>query len=106
MHRIRLPASLPPGLPGARLCAILGSIRMVFKPGSTAAEAMRAAGALSTVGLAFVIALGIGYWLGLKLDGWLGTAPTFTIIGSLLGLVAGVVNVYRIVKESFGPPKT
>jgi len=78
---------------------------MVFKPGSTAAEAMRAAGALSTVGFAFVIALGIGYWVGLKLDGWIGTTPIFTVVGTLLGLTAGIVNVYRIVKESFGPPK-
>jgi len=79
---------------------------MVFKPGSTAAEAMRAAGALSTVGFAFVIALGIGYWLGLKLDQWVGTTPIFTVFGTLLGLAAGIVNVYRLVKQSFGPPKT
>ena len=78
---------------------------MVFKPGSTAAEAMRAAGALSTVGLAFVMALGIGYWLGLKLDGWIGTTPIFTAVGTVIGLAAGSLNVYRIVKDATPPSR-
>ena len=64
-------------------------------------EALRAAGALSTVGLAFVLALVIGFWFGTVLDGWLGTRPAFTIVFFFLGLAAGILNVYRIVSQAY-----
>jgi ATP synthase protein I len=66
-----------------------------------AGEALRAAGALSTVGLSFVLALGMGFWLGTALDRWLGTKPLFTIVCFFLGLAAGVLNVYRIVSQAY-----
>jgi len=66
-------------------------------------EALRSAGALSTVGLAFVFALAIGFWLGTVFDGWLGTKPVLTIVFFFLGLAAGVLNVYRIVSQAFPP---
>jgi len=66
-----------------------------------AGEALRAAGALSTVGLAFVLALVIGFWFGSVLDGWFGTKPIFTIVFFFLGLAAGVLNVYRIVSQAY-----
>jgi ATP synthase protein I len=69
-----------------------------------AGEALRTAGALSTVGLAFVLALVIGFWFGSVLDGWLGTKPVFTIVFFFVGLAAGVLNVYRIVSQAY--PKT
>jgi ATP synthase protein I len=74
---------------------------MVFKPSRTSGEALRAAGALSTVGLAFVLALVIGFWIGDRLDAWLGTGPILTLVFFFLGLAAGIVNVYRIVSQSF-----
>jgi F0F1-type ATP synthase assembly protein I len=64
-------------------------------------EALRAAGALSTVGLAFVLALVIGFWFGTVLDGWLGTKPAFTILFFFFGLAAGILNVYRIVSQAY-----
>jgi F0F1-type ATP synthase assembly protein I len=64
-------------------------------------EALRAAGALSTVGLAFVLALVIGFWFGTVLDGWLGTRPAFTIVFFFFGLAAGILNVYRIVSQAY-----
>ena len=67
-------------------------------------EALRAAGALSTVGLAFVLALVIGFWFGTVVDGWLGTKPLFTIVGFFIGLAAGILNVFRIVSQAY--PKT
>ena len=66
-----------------------------------AGEALRAAGALSTVGLSFVLALGLGFWLGTALDRWIGTKPLFTIVCFFLGLAAGVLNVYRIVAQAY-----
>lgn len=66
-----------------------------------AAESLRTAGALSTVGLAFVLALVIGFWFGSVLDGWFGTKPIFTIACFFLGLAAGILNVYRIVSQAY-----
>ena len=63
-------------------------------------EALRAAGALSTVGLAFVFALVIGFWFGTVLDGWFGTKPVLTLLFFFFGLVAGVLNVVRIVSHA------
>jgi ATP synthase protein I len=64
-------------------------------------EALRSAGALSTVGLAFVFALALGFWLGTVLDGWFGTKPVLTIVFFFFGLAAGVLNVFRIVSQAF-----
>jgi hypothetical protein len=66
-----------------------------------AGEALRTAGALSTVGLAFVLALVIGFWFGTLVDGWLGTKPVFTILFFFFGLAAGILNVYRIVSQAY-----
>ena len=74
---------------------------MALTPAKTTGEALRAAGALSTVGLAFVLALVIGFWIGDRLDAWLGTTPWLTLVGFFLGLAAGILNVYRIVSQSY-----
>lgn len=58
-------------------------------------EAMRTFGTLGTLGLSVVIALVIGVALGLWLDRLTGWSPTFFIVGFLLGLAAGVLNIYR-----------
>ena len=81
---------------------------MALRPTRTSGEALRAAGALSTVGLAFVLALFMGFWIGDRLDHWLGTTPWLTIVFFFLGLAAGIVNVYRIVSQSLasGSPKS
>ncbi len=52
-------------------------------------------GALSAVGIAFVLALLFGFLIGRALDGWLGTSPLFLIVFFFLGLAAGVLNVIR-----------
>ena len=64
---------------------------------------MRTAGALSAVGLAFVLALALGFWFGHLLDTWLGTSPWFAIVFFFLGLAAGILNVYRTVARALGP---
>ena len=74
---------------------------MAFRVTKPAGEALRAAGALSTVGLSFVLALVIGFWLGSVLDRWAGTRPLFTIVFFFLGLAAGILNVYRIVSQAY-----
>jgi len=55
---------------------------------------------LSTVGLTMVFATVIGLFIGLKLDEWLGTAPWFTAIFLILGIIAGFRNLFAHVKRS------
>lgn len=60
-----------------------------------AAEKARSIGALSTVGLSFVLAIVLGAWFGYVLDKWFGTGPLFFLLFFVLGIAAGILNVYR-----------
>ena len=62
---------------------------------------IRTIGALSTVGFSFVLAVLIGTLAGYYLDRWLGFEkyPVFFLIGFVMGLVAGVLNVFRASKK-------
>ena len=64
------------------------------KPGGLA-DSVRTIGALSSVGLSFVLAIVIGVLLGLWLDRVFGTHRLFFFIFFILGFVAGILNVYR-----------
>jgi len=55
---------------------------------------------VTTVGLQIVISVLIGFGMGLWIDRWLGTKPWFMLLFILLGLVAGFLNVYRVVIQS------
>jgi ATP synthase protein I len=55
---------------------------------------------MSTIGLSFVFALVIGFGAGYWLDRALGTQPWLSFIGFFVGLAAGVLNVYRVLKLS------
>jgi F0F1-type ATP synthase assembly protein I len=57
-------------------------------------DTMRTLGALSTVGISFVLAIVMGFGAGHMLDRWLGTNWLW-IVFFLFGLAAGVLNVYR-----------
>jgi len=61
----------------------------------TAASIRRIADA-SSLGLAFPIAIAIGYFFGQWLDGMLSTSPWLTVVFSLFGIVAGFLNAFRI----------
>lgn len=68
-----------------------------MKPTSkTTGELLRTVGALSTVGLSFVLAIAIGTALGWWIDGKFGTSPWGFFVCFFFGLAAGVLNVYRI----------
>jgi F0F1-type ATP synthase assembly protein I len=62
------------------------------------ANMLRTAYELSAGLLSFVVAIGIGWWFGRLLDRWFGTAPWLMGILSVLGLVAGALNVYRTIQ--------
>jgi F0F1-type ATP synthase assembly protein I len=57
-------------------------------------------GQLSTIGMSFVFALVLGFGAGYWLDTTLGTRPWLSFIGFFVGLAAGVLNVYRVLKLS------
>ena len=63
-------------------------------------SAWKTIGALSTVGLSFVLAIVIGTGAGHWVDGQLGTSPWGFFVGFFLGLAAGVLNVYRITSQA------
>jgi ATP synthase protein I len=68
---------------------------MPYQPRNDKASTIRALGALSSVGLAFVLAVIIGAAVGYWLDRLTGLSPLFFIVFFFLGLAAGVVNVVR-----------
>ena len=64
------------------------------RPGSMA-DSFRTIGALSTVGISFVLAIVMGFACGYYLDRWLGTGPWLLLLFTIFGLAAGILNVYR-----------
>jgi ATP synthase protein I len=67
------------------------------------ASMIRTAWELSAGLLSFVVALGLGYWFGITLDEWMGTAPWMMALFVGFGFVAGVLNVYRTVAGALRP---
>jgi ATP synthase protein I len=67
------------------------------KLGPDKGRTLRSLGALSAVGLSFVIAILIGTALGYVLDRWLGTSPWLFLLCFFLGLAAGMRSVFRTV---------
>jgi F0F1-type ATP synthase assembly protein I len=62
---------------------------------SSTASTIRSLGALSAVGIAFVLAVVIGFFVGYGLDRLTGLSPLFTLLFFFFGLAAGIVNVVR-----------
>jgi F0F1-type ATP synthase assembly protein I len=60
------------------------------------ARAVRRIGDASAVGLAFPIAIAIGYFWGKALDAYLGTAPWLKYVFTGFGVVAGFLNAIRV----------
>ncbi len=59
------------------------------------ASTIRTIGALSAVGIAFVLAVVFGFFIGYGLDRLTGLSPLFTIVFFFFGIAAGILNVVR-----------
>lgn len=73
------------------------------------ARTLKTLGQLSTIGLAFVFAIVLGFGAGVWLDRRLGTSPWLSLLGFAMGLAAGILNVVRTMKsvsaaEQTAPP--
>ena len=67
------------------------------EPGGADRRWVRQVGVLSGVGLTLVISTVLGLWGGYVLDRWLGSAPWLMLVGLLLGVASGFVNLFRAV---------
>jgi F0F1-type ATP synthase assembly protein I len=54
---------------------------------------------VSGMGISVALAIAIGVWIGLTLDGWLGTKPWFFFIFLFIGIAAGFKNIYVIARR-------
>lgn len=55
--------------------------------------------AVSSIGISMVLAIAICFYLGLKLDEWLGTKPWFIIIFLFIGIIAAYRNMFVIARR-------
>ncbi len=62
---------------------------------SGVADTVRTIGALSTVGISFVLAVVIGAGAGYFLMNWFDLGGWVFLLGFVFGVVAGILNVYR-----------
>jgi ATP synthase protein I len=63
-------------------------------------RSLSSAALLSTIGLTLVIATALGFGLGFLLDRWLGTWPWLMMLFTILGIVAGFVEMIRAVNRA------
>lgn len=54
---------------------------------------------LSSIGLLLPSSIAIGLFIGYLLDRWLGTAPWLLLIFTLLGIVSGLLSLFRALKK-------
>lgn len=60
---------------------------------------LKNAGLASTIGILLVVSTVIGYAFGNWLDKKLGTAPWLMLVFTILGIVAGFIEMFRIVNR-------
>jgi F0F1-type ATP synthase assembly protein I len=66
---------------------------------STKKPAWLSAAEASAIGIEMVVALGIGYWIGSRIDRHFRTAPWFTLFFLLAAVGAIVKSMVRVVRD-------
>jgi ATP synthase protein I len=54
---------------------------------------------LASFGLVLPSSIAVGLFFGYLLDRWLGTAPWLLLIFTVLGVVSGLLSLYRALKK-------
>ncbi len=54
---------------------------------------------LSSLGLILPSSIGVGLFFGYFLDRWLGTAPWLLLSFTVLGIVSGLLSLFRALKK-------
>jgi len=67
--------------------------------GNDQRDMWRAAGILSTVGMVMALSVFAGFLGGYGLDHWLHTGYVFSIIGLVLGVIAGFREAIRMIRR-------
>ena len=52
------------------------------------------------LGLVLICAIGIGLFVGIKLDTWLGTRGIFLVLGIIFGIAAGFWQAYLLLTRT------
>ena len=55
---------------------------------------------LTSVGIGLVLCAFIGYWIGNYIDHKFHTAPIFMVIFLIIGMGAGILNVFRTLSKN------
>jgi ATP synthase protein I len=63
-------------------------------------EQLKIAGRVGAVGIEMAVATLLGYWGGGWLDGKLETAPTLTLVGVVLGILAGFKGLIDLARKT------
>jgi len=50
---------------------------------------------LTSVGIGLIVSMMIGWFVGVQIDKHFHTSPIFMIIFLMLGIAAGIINVFR-----------
>jgi F0F1-type ATP synthase assembly protein I len=58
---------------------------------------LKTLGVVSSMGISVVLAIGIGVFVGIKLDEWFGTRHVFFFIFLFIGIIAAFRNIYVII---------
>lgn len=61
---------------------------------------------VSSMGIALVLTIFGSFYLGLFLDGKLGTGHVFSFLFLILGIFVGFKNYYLLIKKTFSDEKT
>ena len=57
-----------------------------------------------SIGLVLPSSIAVGLFFGYMLDKWLHTGPWMLLIFLVLGIVSGLLSLYRALKKSMGGP--
>ena len=56
-------------------------------------------GQVGSLGITFVIIIGIFSFIGYRIDILFSTKPVFTCLGTLLGFIIALISIYQIIKK-------